>query len=96
MSDATKPLVLVDLKQTCVMLPSQWEARTGDNCPVYIRYKYGYLSVRIGPQGGDIASAIDADEWFGKDVAREDDPGIELEDVQRVTGIEVASFASEP
>jgi hypothetical protein len=96
MSDIAKPPMLFDLKQTCVMSPSQWKARTGDDRPVYIRYRHGYLSVRIGPQGGDTWSAIDAEEWFGEQLAGDDDPGIELEEVQRVTGIEVASFASEP
>jgi len=41
-------LELKYLKQTCSACPSQWEAVTKNLKPVYIRYRWGYLTVEIG------------------------------------------------
>jgi len=49
---------IVDLKRTCVACPSQWEARTKDDRPVYVRYRWGYLSVMMGKKGESIDDAI--------------------------------------
>jgi hypothetical protein len=83
-------LVLVELKQTCQMAPSQWEGRTSDDRPAYIRYRHGYLSVHIGPVGGDLNGALDADEWYGEQLNGDNDSGIELADVCRAAGIVVS------
>jgi hypothetical protein len=80
-------LILVELKQTCVMSPSQWEGRTKDDRPAYIRYRHGYLSVQIGSIGGDLNSALDAHEWYGAQLNGDDDPGIEFSEVCKATGI---------
>lgn len=82
-------LVLVKLKQTCQMAPSQWEGRTDDDRPAYIRYRHGYLSVQVGPIGGDLGSALDTDEWYGAQLNSDDDSGIELAEVCRATGMVV-------
>jgi len=36
-----------NLKQTCEACPSQWEAKTIGNRNVYIRYRWGYLTVWV-------------------------------------------------
>lgn len=46
------------LKQTCPACPAQWEFITFQNRPVYVRYRWGYLSVSIGSPNGDISSAV--------------------------------------
>jgi hypothetical protein len=51
---------VVDLVQTCGSCPSQWEARTEDNRPVYVRYRWGYLSVVVGEPGETINQAINS------------------------------------
>lgn len=52
---------------TCGACPSQWEACTEDRRPVYVRYRWGYLSIRIGPQNADgFDEAVDGEEIFGK------------------------------
>lgn len=51
-------LKLVRLTQTCGACPSQWDAMTDDGRQVYIRYRWGYLSVCVGEAG-------DADEYAG-------------------------------
>lgn len=48
-----KPRALTHLVQTCDACPSQWDAETDDGRPVYIRYRWGFLSVRVAPVGGD-------------------------------------------
>jgi hypothetical protein len=52
-----------NLKQTCYACPSQWEAETVDSKPVYIRYRWGYLSFRIGQTGQELVSEYE--EVFG-------------------------------
>jgi hypothetical protein len=40
-----------DVVRTCEVCPSQWEARTEYDEPVYIRYRFGRLMVAIGQPG---------------------------------------------
>lgn len=47
---------ITELTRTCEACPSQWEGRTADGDYVYIRYRWGTLSVGIG---NSIDSAID-------------------------------------
>jgi len=53
-----------ELKQTCSACPSQWEFRTFENRPVYVRYRWGYLSIRIGSPDSDILDAVGGKEIF--------------------------------
>lgn len=46
-----RPLKLVSMTQTCWGCPSQWDAMTDDGRQVYIRYRWGCLSVRVGKPG---------------------------------------------
>ncbi len=82
-------LVITDVKRVTDFLPTQWHARTLDGRPVYVRYKYGRLSVNIGPAGGTIDDAVSAVHLFNEQVA-DDDDDIGIEDVCRLTGIVVA------
>ena len=51
---------VVELKQTCDWCPSQWEGYTEDKRPVYIRYRWGELSVNVGLPGQSMDDAIDS------------------------------------
>jgi hypothetical protein len=55
-----------DLVQTCSACPSQWEFRTFENRPVYVRFRWGYLEVRIGEPDKDIMNAVGGKEIIGK------------------------------
>lgn len=44
----TSKLTIKNIVQTCYACPSQWEAETLDGKAVYIRYRHGVLSVRLG------------------------------------------------
>ena len=79
---------LVEVRQTCSASPAQWEGRTDDGRPVYIRYRWGYLSVQCGAVGGDIDSAVVGDEVYGEQCGDEYDGVIEWDDVCRRAGIE--------
>ena len=84
-------LVISDIRQTCTACPSQWEAVTTNNRPVYIRYRHGYLSVQIGFAGGDMKTALDSEEWFGKQLFDEDDGWIEFDEVCRIANISIVA-----
>ena len=43
------------IKNTCPACPSQWEGKTDKGRDIYIRYRWGYLTVQIdGVQGREI------------------------------------------
>ncbi len=44
------------VRQTCSACPSQWEGETGDDLSLYVRYRFGHLSIGLG---GDRGEAID-------------------------------------
>jgi hypothetical protein len=63
---------IADLTQTCSACPSQWEFTTDGDRNAYVRYRWGYLSVRISKEpGGDAVRGIEilgrqiGDEWDG-------------------------------
>jgi hypothetical protein len=53
---------LTELVQTCLYVPAQWEGRTADDRPVYIRGRHRELSVRIGPAHGSPDEAVGGEE----------------------------------
>lgn len=54
-----------NLVQTCGACPSQWEASTEDNRPIYIRYRWGYLEIHIGKPGDDVHEVAATEEVYG-------------------------------
>jgi len=49
---------VVELKRTCFACPSQWEGKTDDDRPVYVRFRWGCLAVEVGKPGQGIDDAI--------------------------------------
>lgn len=76
---------LVQVEQTCGACPSQWEGTDTEHRPVYIRYRHGYLSVRIGPVDGDIGSAVDGEEILGTALGDALDGVLSEEELREVT-----------
>lgn len=74
-------MIIKDLVQTCGACPAQWEFRTFEDRPVYVRYRWGYLSIRIGGAGEDIDSAVAGEEIYGEHLAGEWDGVIEEEKI---------------
>lgn len=50
-------MIVEDLIQTCPACPSQWEG-TCEGRPVYVRYRYGHLTVSVGERDGGVNSAV--------------------------------------
>jgi hypothetical protein len=44
-------IVVKEIEQTCEACPSQWEGYSDDGRSIYVRYRWGFLSVRIGSPG---------------------------------------------
>lgn len=50
---------------TCQGCPSQWEGTTVDNRNIYIRYRWGHLSICLRPSGEEILDLSYGDNWDG-------------------------------
>jgi hypothetical protein len=87
-------LTISALRQTTVSSPSQWDGRLTDGRPIYIRYRWGQLSVHLG-EGEDGARADDAAPWFSGEVNDWRVPDIDLPQVLRVTGLALSSEINE-
>jgi hypothetical protein len=53
-----------DLRRTCIACPSQWEGRINDHGSIYIRYRWGTLTVRLSMTD---ANAVGVDTCFFED-----------------------------
>jgi len=81
------PLKLISLNQTCFGCPSQWDAQTSDNRKVYIRYRWGYLSVRLGDIGDTSEFAgVRGKEVIGEDFGNELDGILSFEKLKDICG----------
>ena len=53
-------MTVKNLAQTCSACPSQWEFVTDGYRNAYVRYRWGYLSVRVSEEaGGDAVRGIE-------------------------------------
>jgi len=60
-------MIVKNLIQTCEACPSQWEFRTSGNRYCYVRYRWGILSIRIGPPDSkDVMDAVMGDTVYYK------------------------------
>lgn len=53
-----KLITVTTIVQTCPWVPSQWEGYTVDGRPIYVRYRWGHLSIRLSKLGGTIEDAV--------------------------------------
>jgi len=73
-----------EIIQTCPACPSQWEGVTDDGRPIYIRYRWGSLSVSIGEKGGDVTSAVRGEVILGKELGEGLDGSLEYSKLREV------------
>jgi hypothetical protein len=57
---------VTEIRRTCFACPSQWEGKT-ESGYVYIRFRWGTLSVRTGPTIDDAIAAPTIFEWHDAD-----------------------------
>lgn len=69
---ATK-IKVIEVKQTCFACPSQWEGYTEDGRTIYVRFRHGFLSVRLSAEKSiDTSDAVEGPEVFGYNHPEED------------------------
>jgi hypothetical protein len=79
-------LKIENLKKTCHACPAQWEGFLNDGRAIYIRYRWGYLSVCISPKvTGDISDAVNGYEIFHKQFGGEYHAELEESELQEIT-----------
>jgi len=52
--DAREPIKITKAVQTCMACPAQWDAWTEDDEYVYVRYRWGGLTIDYGVHGESI------------------------------------------
>ena len=75
------------IKQTSCACPAQWEGEFEDGTPFFIRYRWGYLSIRKGVKGDGVDSAIEGEEIFWEKCGNKLDGLIGLKKVLKLSGI---------
>jgi hypothetical protein len=80
-------MIISDIQQTCPACPSQWQGHLKDGRPIYIRYRWGELSLHVGPIGGTIDDAVGNAPEFEQQIGDHLDGSIGLDEVCRLTGI---------
>lgn len=83
-------ICIQSLEQTCWAAPSQWEGRTVDDRPVYIRYRHGTLTVQVGPVGASIDDALATVPIYDEDVGDKLGSVLDWDEVVDATGITMA------
>lgn len=46
--EANKKVKVIELWHTCSACPSQWEGKTADGQYIYVRYRWGHLTIGTG------------------------------------------------
>lgn len=80
------PLVVTSLEQTCFACPSQWEGATEDNRQIYVRYRWGHLSVSVSePYDDSQYAAVQGARVYDGNLGDGFDGCIDLEEVVAAT-----------
>ncbi len=60
---------IIGMTKTCDVCPSQWEANLDDGRMLYIRYRWGHLTVNISPSPTkDVMDAVDGPSLFSESI----------------------------
>lgn len=89
-------ITIKSIVRTCAASPSQWEGFTVDDRPIYIRYRWGELSVRLGPVGGTIRDALDTRPMIDITAGEKLGGIIDLEEACEAAGLELLDGAVAP
>jgi hypothetical protein len=71
-----------EIRRTCIACPAQWEGET-DSGYLYIRFRWGHLSVRLGPT---IEEAVGGRTVFEWDDVDGHNGFMEYDDLKRIAG----------
>ena len=80
-------ITIKTVARTCEASPAQWDAVTVDNRQVYVRYRWGHLSVRVAPNPGDsdAYAGVNGDEIVGLTYGDPFNGHIAYDDLKRLT-----------
>lgn len=73
------------IRQTCIACPTQYEGWTDDERPVYIRYRWGHLSIRVGEKDTDHNTPLSGEVVYSQQIGNKYDGFIELDDIKSLT-----------
>ena len=60
---------VIEIVQTCSACPAQWEIKLKNGKMIYVRYRWGYLSIRISAEATtDVYKAVNGTEVYGKEL----------------------------
>ena len=77
--------VIKELECTCSCYPSQWEGVTEKNETVYIRYRWGHLTIEVSKPDGTAFDAIRNGELiYSEQIGDELDGSISPEEVKGI------------
>jgi len=84
---------LKSLVKTCESCPAQWDGVTEDGRQVYIRYRWGHLSIEVERTPSNV-SYVDAplrswEEVYSEDAGEGLDGCMDEETLRKLTGIRV-------
>jgi hypothetical protein len=71
-----------EIRKTCLACPAQWEGET-ESGNIYIRFRWGHLSVRLGPTIGEAIGGRPIFEWDDVDGQN---GFMEYAELKRITG----------
>lgn len=78
-----KAIVVTVLARTGLSSPSQWEGETSDGRYLYVRYRWGFLSIGIGHSRAD--SIEHSGNLFEEQLGHGLDGSLELEELRQAT-----------
>lgn len=69
-------ITVTRIAKTCYCCPSQWEGLTDDNRQIYVRYRWGSLSITLG-EANDMSrfAAVDGKEVMSAEIVADDEMG---------------------
>lgn len=73
---------LIKLECTCEACPTQYDGKLDDGRMIYVRYRWGYLSIRISKdETDDIFHAVRGEEIYGICIGNGLDGWMEYSDI---------------
>lgn len=73
---------IIKVNRTCSACPSQWELTLKDGRMIYVRYRWGMLSIRISPDPTtDIGDAVGGEELIHEQLGDDLDGCIEYHEI---------------
>jgi len=77
--------ILKEYHQTCSCCPSQWNALTEQNEFIYIRYRWGTLTIQMSASSGNLSDAINTGNMiFVKSIGNEYDGTLTTEELIQI------------